>query len=93
MTLMPVQQSEAPPHYAVDRWLRRSWYRPTDGRRYQAELCQNLFGEWVLVREWWGVLSKKRGRMEAAFKTFEEGEASLATVTKCRQQHGYVMAE
>lgn len=81
------------PEYQVELWQQQSWHRPSDGRRYQAELRQNLFGEWVLVREWWGAFTHKRGHMENSCESYEAGKKQLENVEKCRQRRGYLMAE
>ncbi|MGB5635561.1 MAG: WGR domain-containing protein [Waterburya sp.] len=45
--------------YTSDRWKSSLWRRDT--RYYTIELRQNLFGEWIVVRSW-GDLGSKRGR-------------------------------
>ncbi|MEM9817193.1 MAG: hypothetical protein AAF827_12425 [Cyanobacteria bacterium P01_D01_bin.6] len=90
---MPRPSFQPLPHYTVDQWLQRSWQRPTDGRRYRVELSQNLFGEWVLIREWWGVASKRRGSKKQGVNTYAEGVECLEAVAKRRMQRGYVVTE
>ena len=77
--------------YEFDRWQQQYWQRPSDSRCYQVELRQNLFGEWVIVREWWGASSRRRGHMEHCCGSFEMGQRQLAMVEKCRIRRGYVI--
>lgn len=88
-TLNP--QSAIKTSYALDLWQQQSWQRTRDGRCYQAELRQNLFGEWIVVREWWGTASRRRGHMEDCCDSFEMGQQQFAMVEKCRARRGYVI--
>lgn len=81
------------PHHPFDLDLQCSWHRPTDGRRYHAELRQNLFKEWVLIRRWGTIHSRRGGMMESRCQCYEEGLAQLAAVAKRREQRGYVAVE
>ncbi|MGH8562695.1 MAG: hypothetical protein ACREXW_00890 [Gammaproteobacteria bacterium] len=42
------------------------WHNPTNGRRYQAILGRDLFGDWVLWRGWCGAGGKGGGEMRQA---------------------------
>ena len=39
-------------HYDMEQWQSSQWHKGT--RYYSIELCQNLFGEWVVRRSWGG---------------------------------------
>lgn len=70
------------------QWPHQTWCR-ADGRYYSCSLRQNLFREWVLIRQW-GTLHSKRGRtIELSCQSYEEGLAGLAQVGKHRKQRGY----
>ena len=36
--------------YQLDKWQHSAWCKDT--RYYGLELCQNLFGQWVVKRSW-----------------------------------------
>ena len=43
--------------YKISDWRRMLWL--SDTRFYQAELQQDLFGDWILIRHWAGRWQKK----------------------------------
>lgn len=77
------------PDYQFDQWREVFWQRPTDGRRYWVSLEKDLLGNWVLVREWSGPTSRKRGHKEKICDSYEQGLDDLAVVAKRRAQRGY----
>ena len=75
-------------NYQVDRWQRQDWRKST--RYYSCQLCQNLFGQWVVVRRW-GRLSALNGQsLEHPCGSYDEGLKVLSTIEKRRAQRGYV---
>lgn len=78
------------PTYAVNDWQQLLWHRPRDGRRYHAELKQNLFGQWTIVRTWGGAHSRQGQSMETLCQNYDEGLVQLSAVAKRRSQRGYV---
>lgn len=74
--------------YSIYRGKHQCWKRG-DGRWYRCELRQDLFGNWVLVREWGGVKSGKRGSKETVCERYEEGKTLFCEVAKRREKRGY----
>ncbi len=63
------------------------WQKHT--RYYKAILCQDLFGDWVVVRVW-GSLASRAGRIASSWVANEgEGEMALCKIAKRRLAHGY----
>jgi hypothetical protein len=32
--------------------MRKEWFNPYNGRRYQVEVFEDLLGDWILLRRW-----------------------------------------
>jgi hypothetical protein len=66
------------------------WIHPEKGRYYQADLVEDLFGDWSLVTVW-GALGSHRGQVRKAWVAgYAEGLKRLQAVGKRRRQRGYV---
>jgi hypothetical protein len=66
----------------------QEWYNPQNERRYLAELFEDLFGDWILIRRWWGV--KRRGNKKMALvASYADGLKHLANIDSKRQARGY----
>ena len=74
-------------NYQVERWKRRDWRKGS--RYYSCELCQNLFGEWIIRRRWGRVTAKQGQSLENTCDSYEEGLERLRAVEKRRLQRGY----
>lgn len=80
----------AAPSLTITRWVKRDWQRPSDGRYYQAQLQQDLFKNWIVVRRW-GTIHSRRGRtLETTCATYEAAVSELMGLEKRRAQRGYV---
>jgi predicted DNA-binding WGR domain protein len=65
------------------------WVHPETRRYYQADLVQDLFGDWTLVRAWGG-LGTARGRTQVTgVASKEAGLRQVAALDRRRQQRGY----
>ena len=65
------------------------WVNEAKARYYQAELVQDLFGDWVVITAWGG-LGSRRGRQRNLFvPSYEAGVQQLAAIDKRRRQRGY----
>ena len=78
-------------NYQVENWQRQDWRKQT--RYYSCQLCQNLFGEWVIVRRWGRISALKGQSMEHPCRSYEEGLDLLSQVGKRRSQRGYKAIE
>ena len=45
-----------------NEWISQRWERTTDGRYYEARLSTDLFGDWVVTKNWGGI-NKATGRV------------------------------
>lgn len=79
------------PSYLIDQWKSASWRR--GDRYYHCELRQDLFGNWLVVRQWGGVSSGKWGAKEMLCTNYAEAEALFRTVAKRREKREYVLAQ
>ena len=70
--------------YQLERWRRQDWRKDT---RYYS--CQNLFGQWVVVRRWGRRSALKGQSLEHPCSSYEEGLNLLSQVEKRRSQRGY----
>ncbi len=77
-------------NYQVERWRRQDWRKGS--RYYSSQLCQNLFGEWVVVRRWGRISSLKGQSLEHFCQSYEEGLQILVEIEKRRSQRGYEVA-
>ena len=77
--------------YLVDQW-KCAWWRRGD-RYYLCEIRQDLFSNWVVVRQWGGIHSGKWGRKETLCKDYEEAFALLLAVAKRRKKRDYVLVK
>lgn len=66
------------------------WHNPANGRRYQAVLGPDLFGDWVLWRGWCSADGRRGGERRDVFTWEEEGEALLKRVARRRERRGYL---
>ena len=68
--------------------MRQEWYNPQNERRYLAELFQDLFGDWILIRRWWS--AKRKGNQKMALvQSYADGMERLANIDDKRKSHGY----
>jgi hypothetical protein len=67
-----------------------SWRNPGNGRRYQAVLGPDLFGDWTLWRGWCSADGRRGGERQDVFTWQEEAEAFLRWVGRRRERRGYL---
>jgi hypothetical protein len=46
--------------YQLEKWQHSAWRKET--RFYSIELCQNLFGNWIVKRTWGSAVKRDFGR-------------------------------
>ena len=73
--------------YKSDLWKSSFWRRKT--RYYSIELRQNLFGEWIVVRSWGDIRSKRGRQMEQVCDSFESADSAFNEAEKRRQIRKY----
>lgn len=65
------------------------WINHDKQRYYQADLVQDLFGDWTVVRAWGG-LNSQRGNMEILYAPSEaEGIKKIEALVLEREKRGY----
>jgi predicted DNA-binding WGR domain protein len=67
------------------------WVNDEKQRYYQADLVQDLFGDWTIIRAWGG-LHAKQGNMEVVcVKNEEQGWQKLEQLKRERKRRGYAL--
>ena len=73
--------------YQPELWQTAYWRR--GDRYYHCELKQNLFADWVVVKAW-GTVGTKRGRqMENHCSSYVEAQKTFQAVFKRREYREY----
>ena len=75
-------------NYQVEIWQRQDWQKDT--KHYSAELRQNLFGQWVVLRRWGRVTALQGQSLEHTCESYEQGLELLSAIEKRSSQRGYV---
>ena len=73
-------------------WITALWENEEKQRRYQVDLCQDLFGEWLLIHSWWRKNTPFGGRKKAYLgfaPSAEEITALLYDAALRRSKRGY----
>jgi hypothetical protein len=74
--------------YQFDKWMYSTWHKNT--RFYRLDLCQDLFGNWLVSRIWGSNLSRGPGQsIEVACNSYEEAAKLFYRQEKKRFQRGY----
>lgn len=68
--------------------LRNIWFNAKNKRYYQVDMFEDLCGDWIMVKKWWG---PKRSGREQFFLFLEkiDGLVELERTAKRRKHHGY----
>ena len=75
-----------------ERAQHERWVNQEKARYYQAHLCRDLFGEWILVKVWGGCGSS-RGRLHSTgVASYGEGLDALREIGERRSARGYERA-
>ncbi len=77
--------------YKISDWRRMLWL--SDTRFYQAELKQDLFGDWILERHWAGRWQKNGRVVTEVLDSLDDGLMKLEATHKKRMAHGYQLIE
>jgi len=64
-------------------------YWETDKRFYKAFLCQDLFGDWIVERNWGSKYSRRAGGKSDFCSSYQEGLEKLKDIHKIRIRHSY----
>jgi hypothetical protein len=75
------------PAYQINDWKTLTWKREKDKRIYKIFLHQDLFGNWIVSRQWGGVAKNKRGKYHQV--SLDEGQALVSELVKIRRYRKY----
>jgi hypothetical protein len=78
-------------YHLFEQWKCSRWRR--GDRFYRCELVQDLFGNWLVVRQWGGVSSGKGGAKETVCKDYGEALELFEVVAKRREKRDYMVVE
>ncbi len=74
--------------YQVEKWQYSSWQKDT--RFYLLELCQDLFGNWIIKRTWGSAVKQDFGRSNSTIcPDYQTGLLWYEKQASRRQKRGY----
>jgi predicted DNA-binding WGR domain protein len=73
--------------FELDAWSRRHWQKAQ--RTYTAELVQDLFGQWQVVRSWGSIGTRRGNRQTLIADSQAEALALLEDTATRRAKRGY----
>lgn len=74
-------------NYSVESWHSHRWQH--NNRYYEAHLKRDLFGGWVVVRQWGGINQRTGRGVTLPVMSYEEGLDELKTIFKYRKRRKY----
>lgn len=74
--------------YQLDKWKYSNWRKET--RFYKIELCQNLWGEWIVKLTWGSAVKLDYGRLiSTVCPDYQTGLRLYEKQLSRRQKRGY----
>lgn len=73
--------------YDTNNWRMERW--ETDRRFYVAEVRQDLFGNWILIRSWGSLRTQRGNSMTVMAQDYCQARQLLEEVAKRRKARGY----
>jgi hypothetical protein len=68
--------------------MRQEWFNPYNGRHYLVDLYEDLFGDWILIRRWWG--ARRAGNQKTAMMlSHADALNEVRNIEVKRRSHGY----
>lgn len=64
----------------------------SESRGYRMVVDRDLFGAFVLYRQWYGLYTRKKGMMSQVFLSKDHLVKEIYRVSKLRQRHKYCVA-
>jgi hypothetical protein len=68
--------------------MRKEWFNPSNGRRYQVEVFQDLLGDWILVRHLSGSC-RSGNQMMAVLPSCHDALNQVKSIDYKRRPRGY----
>jgi len=65
----------------------------TEKRGYLLRLDQDLFGSFILYRQWWGLLNRRGGTKRQVFFDVESAVREFRRIQKTRLRRGYLSVD
>lgn len=75
----------------LEQWITQRWM--TDCRYYMVEVVQDLFGVWLVKRNWGGIGSRRGNSLTTPAENYEHALQLLAEVGKRRHARRYNIVE
>ncbi|PSB57465.1 hypothetical protein DSM107010_39960 [Chroococcidiopsis cubana SAG 39.79] len=75
--------------YTPSQWRSLAWKR--EHRYYRAELRQDLFGTWIVMKVWGRIGSRLGGTKETLCITYEEADSCFQAAIQKRAKRGYTL--
>ncbi|MEM7757136.1 MAG: WGR domain-containing protein [Cyanobacteria bacterium P01_A01_bin.40] len=74
--------------YQLEKWQHSSWQKDT--RFYSLELCQDLFGNWIIKRTWGSAVKQDFGRSNSTVcPDYQTGLLWYEKQASRRRKRGY----
>lgn len=78
--------------YRLELWQRSIWQK--DSRFYRLELCQDLFGNWIVQKTWGSAVKLDYGRTNSIIcPDYQTGLREYQKLQIRRQLRGYINLE
>lgn len=68
--------------------MRCLWFNPSNDRHYQIDISKNLFGQWEVIRSWWGQ-KRDGGVLTVPCESLTECLVEWKKIERLRKYHGY----
>ena len=76
--------------YQIEKWLYSDWKKDT--RYYGIDLCQDLFGNWIVKRTWGSSYTRGAGQSKYTVCTdYDEALVLYENQQQRRKKRGYVL--
>ena len=76
------------PAYQLDKWKSANGQR--GNRFYRCEITQDLFGNWLVVRRWGAIDSRRWGSKDEVCQDYAEAQKLFGAVAKRREKRQYI---
>lgn len=69
------------------------WIQTEKARYYQAQLVEDLFGDWTLVSSWGSLDTRQGGVRKTGVPSYEAGIDRIRAIDRRRRLHGYRLVQ
>ena len=75
--------------YDYENW--KNWHWESKFRYYKLFLCQNLFAEWIIMKQWSGLKTRIQGSKTIYCKSIDEVDKVFKNTHNRRLTRGYTL--